>query len=471
MKLSGQFLLIFFLIMGLVSWFTMDLVLDEAQPLVRQSAEETLVDAANLLAEVIAMDTRGDELAITPALRSALRRYAQRLPGAKIWGLSKNRIDTHIYITSADGIVLFDSRGENEGKDFSRWNDVHLTLQGKYGARTTRTDPNDPASSVLYVAAPVRHDGTLIGVVTLGKPGAAIEPFIEQAEQRLIGYGWQALVACLLLGIGLAWWISHRVGRLRGYALAVADGRRPSPPRFRVHDEIRELADAVTAMRRRLEERARLENHITMLTHEMKSPLAAIRGAGEILAEEVSEPALSRLTGNVVHESQRLSDLLDRMLALARLEKLESLPPREQQRLASLLEEWQLSRQVLLDEKRLSVALSGEPVLRVEPDTTRLALFNLLDNALRFAEPGSTIDVRGWREEGQQGIDVSNRGPCIPDYALARVTERFYSLPAPGEEKSSGLGLAMVEEIGQLHGGWLRVENLEQGVRVRLCLG
>src|SRR5690606_30683224 len=128
-------------------------------------------------------------------------------------------------------------------------------------------------------------------------------PFIEQAEQRLIGYGWQALVACLLLGIGLAWWISHRVGRLRGYALAVADGRRPSPPRFRVHDEIRELADAVTAMRRRLEERARLENHITMLTHEMKSPLAAIRGAGEILAEEVSEPALSRLTGNVVHES------------------------------------------------------------------------------------------------------------------------------------------------------------------------
>lgn len=471
MKLSRQLLLIFFLVMGLVSWFTMDLVLGEAKPLVRQSAEETLVDAANLLAEIIASDVSGERLVITPTLRSALRRYAGRAPGANIWGLTKNRTDTHVYVTGPDGVVLFDSRGNSEGEDFSRWNDVHLTLQGRYGARTTRSDPDDPSSSVLYVAAPVRHQGTLIGVVTLGKPGASIQPFVAQAEARLIRYGWLALAVCLLLGIGLAWWISRRVGRLRAYALAVAEGRRPPPPRFRVRDEIHDLAAAVTAMRRRLEGRARLENHTTMLTHEMKSPLAAIRGAGEILVEEVDDPGLSRLAGNVVHESQRLSDLLDRMLALARLEKLESLPARRRQPLAPLLQEWRLSRQVLLDDKRLAVALDGDPVLSVEPDTTRLALFNLLDNALRFAEPGSAITVSGWWREGQYGISVRNRGPRIPDYALARVTERFYSLAPPGQEKSSGLGLAMVREVGELHGGWLHLENAGDGVIVRLCLG
>jgi two-component system sensor histidine kinase CreC len=324
---------------------------------------------------------------------------------------------------------------------------------------------------VLYVAAPVRHQGTLIGVVTLGKPSASIQPFVAQAEARLIRYGWLALAACLLLGIGLAWWISRRVGRLRAYALAVSEGLRPPPPRFRVHDEIHDLAAAVTAMRRRLEGRARLENHTTMLTHEMKSPLAAMRGAGEILVEEVDDPGLSRLAGNVVHESQRLSDLLDRMLALARLEKLESLPARRRQPLAPLLEEWRLSRQVLLDDKRLTVALDGDPVLSVEPDTTRLALFNLLDNALRFADAGSSIEVSGWWREDQYGITVCNRGPLIPDYALTRVTERFYSLAPPGQEKSSGLGLTMVREVGELHGGWLRLENRDDGVCVRLCLG
>ncbi|MCG8437565.1 MAG: ATP-binding protein, partial [Pseudomonadales bacterium] len=102
----------------------------------------------------------------------------------------------------------------------------------------------------------------------------------------------------------------------------------------------------------------------------------------------------------------------------------------------------------------------------VEPETFQLALFNLLDNALRFAEPNSVIRVHG---DGHQ-LRVENRGPAIPGYALSRVTERFYSLAAPGQEKSSGLGLAMVQEIGQLHGGELIVEKTDAGVAVTLIL-
>ncbi|WP_369819051.1 ATP-binding protein, partial [Alcanivorax sp. HI0044] len=60
--------------------------------------------------------------------------------------------------------------------------------------------------------------------------------------------------------------------------------------------------------------------------------------------------------------------------------------------------------------------------------------------------------------------------PMIPDYALERITERFYSLPAPGQERSSGLGLAMVSEIASLHGGSLQVGNTPEGVQARLIL-
>lgn len=466
MKLGQRLLVFYFLILGLVGWFVLDLVFGQAKPLVRQSAEETLVDAANLLAEIVASDARNAEIVITPALRGALNRYAGRTPDADIWGLKKTRIHTHVYITGPTGTVLFDSRGRDEGKDFSRWNDVHLTLQGRYGARTTRSDPQDPSTSVMYVAAPIRHDGSLIGVISLGKPGRAIEPFVQRAERYLMIYGGLALLVCLLLGGLLSWWLGRRVNRLRRYAEAVANDQRPAPPVFRGRDEIRDLADAVTAMRRRLEARAQLEDNVTLLTHEMKSPLAAIRGAGEILADEVRDPALHRFTDNVIHESIRLSDLLDRLLAMARLEKLESLPDRKSAvAISALVQEWQQSRYSLLAEKQLEVSVN-EGTLLAEAETLKLALFNLLDNALRFAKEKTTIAVH----VEAACLSVDNTGPAIPDYALGRIAERFYSLPAPGQERSSGLGLAMVSEIASLHGGSLKVENTHQGVQARLTL-
>ena len=466
MKLGQRLLVFYFLILGLVGWFVLDLVFGQAKPLVRQSAEETLVDAANLLAEIVASDASNGEIVITPALRDALNRYAGRTPDANIWGLKKSRIHTHVYITGPSGTVLFDSRGQDEGKDFSRWNDVHLTLQGRYGARTTRSDPQDPSTSIMYVAAPIRDQGSLIGVISLGKPGRAIEPFVQRAERYLMLYGGLALLVCLLSGVLLAWWLSRRVNRLRHYAEAVANDERPSPPRFRGHDEIRDLADAVTAMRRRLEARAQLEDNVTLLTHEMKSPLAAIRGAGEILADEVQEPALHRFTDNVIHESQRLSDLLDRLLAMARLEKLESLPAHKSAvSISALVQEWQHSRYALLTEKQLDISVN-EGTLQAEADTLQLALFNLLDNALRFASENTAITVH---VEGCI-LSVENTGPLIPDYAIDRVTERFYSLPAPGQERSSGLGLAMVNEIANLHAGSLTLANIGSGVRATLTI-
>ena len=466
MKLGQRLLVFYFLILGLVGWFVLDLVFGQAKPLVRQSAEETLVDAANLLAEIVAEDAANGQIVITPSLRQALNRYAGRTPDADIWGLKKDRIHTHIYITGPTGVVLFDSRGKDEGEDFSRWNDVHLTLQGRYGARTTRTDPEDPSTSVMYVAAPIRDGGSLVGVISLGKPGRAIEPFVQQAERHLMLYGGLALFGCLVLGVLLAWWLSRRVNRLRRYAEAVANNERPAPPVFRGNDEIRDLADAVTAMRRRLEERARLEDNVSLLTHEMKSPLAAIRGAGEILHDEISDPSLTRFTDNVIHESQRLSDLLDRLLAMAKLEKLESLPARKSRvTISALVEDWQSSRYSLLAEKHLEVSLN-DGVLQAEAETLKLALFNLLDNALRFANAETTLTVQ---VEGDS-LTVENIGPAIPDYALDRVTERFYSLPAPGHDKSSGLGLTMVAEIASLHGGSLILTNTNNGVRATLTI-
>lgn len=75
-------------------------------------------------------------------LQTRLESYARRLPNARVWDIVKNRLDQRDPTTDARGIVLFDSSGQAVGEDYSRWNDVYLTLAGQYGARTTRTDPN-----------------------------------------------------------------------------------------------------------------------------------------------------------------------------------------------------------------------------------------------------------------------------------------------------------------------------------------
>src|SRR5690606_18865070 len=137
-------------------------------------------------------------------------------------------------------------------RDNSRWNDVHRTLRGEYGARSTRSDPDDDSSSVMYVAAPVLDDaGGIIGVLTVSKPNRTIEPFILRSERIVRRWGLVLLGAALGIGLLAAWWLSRQLGGLQRYARAVTEGERASLPRSA--GEFRDLGLALETMRDRLE--------------------------------------------------------------------------------------------------------------------------------------------------------------------------------------------------------------------------
>jgi len=109
--------------------------------------------------------------------------------------------------------------------------------------------------------------------------------------------------------------------------------------------------------------------------------------------------------------------------------------------------------------------------LLCDPFLMRQAIANLLDNALDFTPPGGLLVFELEHGDGRVALSLFNQGEAIPDYALGRLSERFYSLPRPfSGRKSTGLGLNFVEEVMQLHGGALAVANVEDGVRVRLWL-
>ncbi|MFJ3051720.1 two-component system sensor histidine kinase CreC [Pseudomonas nitroreducens] len=469
MRLSLRIFLVYFFFVGLTGWFVLRTVMDEIRPGVRQSSEETLVDTANLLAEILQADVKRGTLDQS-RLPEMLRAYGARSPQADIWGVNKTAVNHRIYVTDARGIVLLDSLGQAVGQDYSRWNDVYLTLRGQYGARSSRESADDPESSVMYVAAPIRDGEKIIGVVSVSKPNRTLQPYIDRSQRRLAWLGAGLIVLGLLVGAGLSWWLSRSLDRLTRYAQAVSEGRRAELPRYR-GGEMAQLAGAVERMRVQLEGKDYVERYVHTLTHELKSPLAAIRGAAELLEGEMPAEQRARFVGNIAGESERLQQLIERLLNLAQVEQRQGLEERVPVALHELASELIDERMARVQGVRLENAIPSQATVHGERFLLRQALGNLLDNALDFTPAGGVIrfdaqpEGEGWR------VELFNQGEAIPEFALPRLTERFYSLPRPASgRKSTGLGLNFVAEVATLHGGELSVENVDGGVRASLLL-
>lgn len=465
MRFSLRIFLGYFALLGVALWIVIRGFSQELVPGMRQSLEETLVDTANLLAEVVSAEVADGNIR-EGRFAQAMAAFGERRFGAVIWFLKKRDPSLVVYITDASGIVIYDSRGgRNLGKDYSRWNDVYLTLRGRYGARSTPQDPEDEFSSVMYVAAPIRNEERTIGVLTVGKPSVAVQPFIDAALRNIRERGLWLMLAALLVGAVLSHWLTLSVRRLTEYARAVRGGRRATMPKLRER-ELSQLAEAMEAMRRELEGKDHVETTLHTLTHEMKSPLAAIRGAAELIAEDMPRDQQARFIVNIQSESRRLGQIVEKLLGLAALEKRRGLDRVEILDLAALVRRLIEDKTPLLLARnlRLDFESAGPAQGRGEAFLLRQAIDNLLDNAIDFSRPGGEISVRLEADGDHWILSVRDRGTGIPEYARDRLFERFYSLPRPdGGPKSSGLGLSLVREVASLHGGEILIDNHPQG--------
>ncbi|CRM26027.1 sensory histidine kinase CreC [Pseudomonas sp. FH4] len=471
MRMGLRIFLVYALFIGLTGYFVLNTVMKEIRPGVRQSTEETLVDTANLLAEILREDVKNGTLGQSH-WPTVLKAYGERQPGATIWGLAKNQVNHRIYVTDAKGIVLLDSTGEAVGQDYSKWNDVYLTLRGEYGARSTRSDADDPASSVMHVGAPIRDNGQIIGAVTVAKPNSSLQPYVDRTERRLLWYGAGLVALGLLLGALLSWWLSAALRRLTTYAQAVSEGRRAELPHYR-GGELEQLSTAVEHMRTQLEGKAYVERYVHTLTHELKSPLAAIRGAAELLQGEMTAVQQQRFVGNIASESARLQQLIERLLNLAQVEQRQGLEQQSAVPLAALVDEVLKAQCARIEQAGLQVErlIEADVKLYGEPFLLRQALGNLLENALDFTPPGGILRFSAQVHNEDVHVRLFNQAEPIPEYALPRLSERFYSLPRPASgRKSTGLGLNFVEEVMKLHGGSLQIGNVPGGVQVVLHL-
>lgn len=457
MRLTRVTLFFITLIMGAGFYRLTDYLLEDLETQTLQATEEAMIDTAEVLANLAGND---------PDLDKVFEGINDRKLDAKIFVVAKEKVGLNAYLTDANGIVLFDSgHPENVGRDFSEWSDVHKTLRGKYGARSTREDEKKSNSSIMFVGAPVNKDGKIVGCLSVYKAQKDVLPFVQDRRKTiiwsvvLIGLGILALIVAVFM------WLFRPVGKLTAYARAIARGERRPRPQVGLGREVNTLANALHDMRESLEGRQYAERYIQTLTHELKSPLAAIQGAAELLNEDMPQADRAKFVGNIRNQTKRCEAMIHQLLELSTLEAqnhlenshefdLAACGRRQLSQLSGLAESAEVTLESdMPDELRF---FGNEPLLGS-------ALTHLLENGIQFSPKGGTVLFSAKIHEDRLILSVRDEGAGIPEFAATRAFERFYSFRNEKRGKGNGLGLTFVQEVAELHQGKARISRQEKG--------
>jgi two-component system sensor histidine kinase CreC len=420
----------------------MALVLRDVRLRYVESMRRTLGDTAAYLAAYAAPTAAGEDW---------VKKLATLPPGTDV---------LRVFASDRTDHVIFDSAGRDVGKGYAR----NMYGGGKLASENYTLANVSVEGNELRVFAPVRFNQELVGWVGVGRQLGTVTEGISNARWRLV---WAAAtIAAVMIVAG--WWIAARLTdsleRLTAHVREVRDGRPSVPPESRAR-EIAELSAAFEEMRDALEGRQHVERYTQALTHEVKAPLAAIRGAAELMDEDMPVEQRAKFLANIRGETARIQQIVERLLELSSLEARKALRQTEDigtddlaQTAATALRPAFEAARVTLTVAAAAATVRGERVL------LREALVNLLQNALDFSPAGGAVALTCTVTDGRVNFRVEDNGPGVPDYALPRVFERFYSLPRPGsEKKSTGLGLALVREIAHLHGGDVTLANRPEG--------
>jgi|CXWL01.1.fsa_nt_gi two-component system sensor histidine kinase ChvG len=360
--------------------------------------------------------------------------------------------------------------------------EVEAALAGRYGAAVRPASGGERALT-LSIAVPVRSEEGVVGAVTAAQSTLRVLAALDEVRVSLFRVFLVSLAVAVALSLLLAATISRPLSRLRHEAAELLDRRGRLKGTFRGSsqlDEIGDLSRALETLSRRIEGHVRfVEAFAADVSHEFKNPLAAIRGATEMLSE-VEDPAERRhFHGIVTREVARMEQLLSAVREITRIDSQLEREPVGPVDLGHLLEELvagtrhRTSGPVELELRRPEEGL----VVSASPERLAQVFENLFDNAISFAATRVEVEVEVEKDGARARVTVTDDGPGIPRDHRERVFDRFFSYrPADPEARRhhTGLGLAIVRTIVEAYGGEVRAEDGPSGgarLTVELPLG
>jgi two-component system sensor histidine kinase CpxA len=373
---------------------------------------------------------------------------------------------------------LFDENGmELSGRQAPEW-----------AIRVAAGGSRQPHDGFLFPAPPVQRDsrassdGAHRYTLVLGTPPGPrvfIGPRGVPSTGLVIGVITSGLVCYLL-----AWYLTKPIVRLRTAARRLAAGdltARTGAPSSRGRDEVAGLMRDFDAMADRIETLLKAQSRLLNdISHELRSPLARLNVALGLARQRAGIESTDMLD-RIEMEASRLNELIARILTLARLEEGEQVPQTPvplSELVESVVEDAEFEAQARHCHVHATIA-EGDWQVRGNPSLLHSAIENVVRNAIRYTQEGTSVevDLRGEERAGasEAVLRVSDSGPGVPGDALTKLFQPFYRLDEARGRMTGGvgLGLAITERAVRFHGGKVSASNRASGglmVEIRLPL-
>jgi signal transduction histidine kinase len=372
-----------------------------------------------------------------------------------------------------DDFAIYDNRGRLVIPGPADLRVTSAQITAALSGQTVRQWQDEP--DALLVLRPAYSGSRIVGATAVQR---ASSPLNDQVARLWLGLGLTGLLAVLLattLSIGLARWVGRPLRRLEATADRLGAGELTArastlmgPP------ETRHLAGTFNDMAGRLE--ALVGSHRTLvadISHQLRTPLAALRLRLELLHDDVDGASAGELEG-ALDEIARLSRLVDGLLAVARAEHTQ--PARVTVDLAALVRERVAIWSPLAQERHIQLLTSsGAASVAVTPGHLEQVLDNLLSNALDVTPGGGQITVSVRRHHDQVRLEVLDSGPGMAPAQRDESFRRFWTRSVDSQSRDSssgsGLGLAIVHRLVTVDGGTIQLTNIPgHGLAVQIDL-
>jgi signal transduction histidine kinase len=403
----------------------------------------------------------------------------EKRAGARIAGLlerSQTFNLSGVRVLDREGCVVATSGGERD-RCLTPLAEVQRALAGQYASKARYRMPANPLPPLdgiqrrgqlrVFTALPIFSNGEVIGIVTASRTGLDALSSLWHIRRALL---WTVLLGTVLLvviSLVFARAIARPMHSLTLKAEAIARGEAVSDfvPRGFTPKEVRTLSQSLDVMTRKLRSQAEyVSDFATTVSHELKTPIAAIRGAAELLSDwdRMDAAQRARFLRNIDQDAERMQRLVTRLLELARIESAAALPSEPTEPIAFL-------RRVLARYgDRVQLELDHPPErLEISAEHLEIAIENLVDNAVRHSA-GAPVKVTLGSEGGRLLVVVADRGTGISPANQLKIYDRFFTTER--DRGGTGLGLSIVTAIAKARRGSIDFTSSAQGTTFRLVL-